>query len=125
MTARRGAEFWPDGAKAVPDLDLFDLKGLVETLAADLHLPEVSFRPASLGYFHPGRAAECSFAGQPVGAFGQLHPKVATHYGLGDRSILAGEFDLEAIFAKEPDRYHFLSLPRFPSPPHYTPLPLS
>ena len=115
MTGKRVPEFWAESAKPDQDLDFFDLKGIVETLAADLHLPEVSYRPALLGYFHPGRAAECLLAGKPAGAFGQLHPKVATHYGLGDRSILAGEFDLEAILAKVPERYYFVPVPRFPA----------
>ena len=115
MTGKRVPEFWAEGSKPGPDLDFFDLKGAVDTLAADLHLPDVSYRPSSLGYFHPGRASELLLAGQSVGAFGQLHPKVANHYGMGDRSILAGEFDLEAILAKVPERYHFVPVPRFPS----------
>ena len=29
-------------------LDFYDLKGVVETLAGDLHLPDVSYRPATV-----------------------------------------------------------------------------
>src|SRR5262249_11228220 len=44
LTGRRWPEFWGEAA-ATPGqtLDFFDLKGIVEALAADLHLPEVSF----------------------------------------------------------------------------------
>jgi phenylalanyl-tRNA synthetase beta chain len=64
---------------------------------------------------HPGRAAELLFQDQAVGTFGQLHPKVAGHYGLGDGPILVAELDLEAILAKVQERYHFVPVPRFPS----------
>jgi phenylalanyl-tRNA synthetase beta chain len=115
LTGRRQPEFWGDGAAAeVKPLDFFDLKGLVEALAADLHLPEVSFRPASAMYLHPGRSAEWLIRGRSVGAFGQLHPRDVDRLGLGRRLVLAGEFDLDAIFAALPSRYAYVPVPRFP-----------
>jgi phenylalanyl-tRNA synthetase beta chain len=115
LTGKRVPEFWAEGASLGQNLDFFDLKSVVESLSADLHLSDASYRSSSLAYFHPGRAAELLLADQSVGAFGQLHPKVANHYGMGDRSILAGEFDLEAILAKVPERYPFVPVARFPS----------
>lgn len=114
LTGKRQLEFWGDAGTSYPELDFYDVKGVIETLAADLHLPEVSYRPSTLAYLHPGRAAELLVQGKPVGPFGQLHPKVAEAYGLGSRLVLAGEFDLEAILAAVPERYTYTPVPRFP-----------
>jgi phenylalanyl-tRNA synthetase beta chain len=88
---------------------------VIESLTYDLHLSEVSYRTSTIDHLHPGRAAELLLAGESVGHFGQLHPKVANHYGLADSSILVGELDLEAILAKIPERFLFVPVPRFPS----------
>ncbi len=116
LTGRRQPEFWGEGAGAVAQpLDFFDIKGVVEAVAGDLHLPDVSFRPASAAYLHPGRSAQLVIAGKPVGAFGQLHPRYADRLGLGGRLVLAGEFDLDAILAALPPRYAYAPVPRFPA----------
>jgi phenylalanyl-tRNA synthetase beta chain len=44
-----------------------------------------------------------------------MHPKIAEAYSLGDRTVLAAEFDLEAILAAVPDRYTYSPVPRFPA----------
>jgi phenylalanyl-tRNA synthetase beta chain len=88
---------------------------VIESLAVDLHLEAVSYRPSTIAYLHPGRAAELQLGSQSIGHFGQLHPKIATHYGLDDRTILVAELDLEAILAKVPERFRFVPVPRFPS----------
>jgi phenylalanyl-tRNA synthetase beta chain len=120
LTGRRRAEFWADSSAAPADgaavtLDFFDLKGVVEALAADLHLPAVSYRPSQAKYLHPGRAAELLIDGKPVGSFGQMHPRVAEAYELGERDVLAGEFDVEALQAAAPSRYPYAPVPRFPA----------
>ena len=95
-----------DAPKAA--VDFYDLKGVVEELTGDLHVPEVSYRHATASWLHPARAAELLIKGQPAGAFGELHPKVAEAYGLGsDRLVLAAELDLEAILAAVPDRHKY------------------
>ena len=94
-------------------LDFFDLKGIVEALAADLHLPEVGYRSVSMRHLHPGKAAEWIVQEKGVGSFGILHPKVAEAYGLGGRDILAGEFDIDAILKLVPERYAYAPVPRF------------
>jgi phenylalanyl-tRNA synthetase beta chain len=116
LTGRRELEFWGDTA---PDrseaLDFYDLKGVLEALFDDLHVAGASYRPASAAYLHPGRAAEVVLGGKPVGVFGQMHPKTAAAYGLGERVVLAGELDLEAVLAAVPERYAYRPVPRFPA----------
>ena len=55
MTGNRGQEFWSDGgAKDKQPLDFFELKGVIEAFAADLHLSSVTYqacerRPSASG----------------------------------------------------------------------------
>ena len=88
---------------------------MIEALAGDLHLAEVSFRPAAAAYLHPGRSAELLVGGRSVGSFGQLHPRYADRLGLGNRLVLAGEFDLDALLAVLPPRFAYRPVPRFPA----------
>jgi phenylalanyl-tRNA synthetase beta chain len=116
MTGPRAGEFWSEGATTSrAPLDFFDLKGIVETLAADLHLADMTYRPAQATHLHPGRSATLLVGGTAVGDFGQLHPKVAEAYGLADRDILAGEFDVEILQALTPERFAYSPVPRFPA----------
>src|SRR5207249_3224094 len=116
LTGRRQPEFWGDGAgPEIKALDFFDIKGVVEAMASDLHLSDLEYRKASAPYLHPGRSAELAVGGKAVGAFGQLHPRYADRLGLGGRLVLAGEFDLDAILAALPPRYAYAPVPRFPA----------
>lgn len=114
LTGRRWPEFWGDATKATA-LDFFDLKGVVEALAADLHLPAVMYRASAAPYLHPGKSAELLVHDKPAGHFGTLHPKVVEAYGLGNRAVLAAELDLEVIQAAVPARHTYTPVPRFPS----------
>src|SRR5262249_20698912 len=115
LTGRRRPEFWAEVDKNAAALDFFDLKGVVESLAADLHLRGVTYRAAGVPHFHPGKSAELSLDGRALGSFGELHPKTAEAYGLGGKAVLAGEFDLEAILAAVPARHAYGPVPRFPA----------
>jgi phenylalanyl-tRNA synthetase beta chain len=88
---------------------------VIESLVADLHLPNASYQTSVIAYLHPGRAAQLLFSEKAVGSFGQLHPTVASQYGLGSRTVLVAELDLENVLAKVPERHKFTPVPRFPS----------
>jgi phenylalanyl-tRNA synthetase beta chain len=122
LTGRRWPEFWGESGTQPPPLDFFDLKGIIEALASDLHLPEISYRPATAAYLHPGKAAELLVRGQAVGSFGLLHPKTAEQLAeakelkeLNGRELLVGELDLEAIQAAVPARYAYAPVPLYPA----------
>lgn len=113
LSGPRDPEFW--GAPADSSaLDFFDLKGLVEALISDLHLPNVAYRPHTAAHLHPGRAAELVVGGVAVGTFGELHPKTAQAYDLANRTVLVAEFDLATLLASVPERYTYDPVPRFP-----------
>jgi phenylalanyl-tRNA synthetase beta chain len=116
MTGNRTQEFWSDaGAKDKQPLDFFELKGIVEALTQDLHLNNVSFQPAKAVHLHPGKSATLLVNGQPLGDFGVLHPKVAQKFGLGERTVLVAEFDVETLQSLTPPRFSYTPVPRFPA----------
>lgn len=116
LCGRRTAAAWDDPQGDAPArYDFFDVKGVVEALAADLHLPGVSFAATqSVPWLHPMRAAELRVNGTAVGAFGELHPKVAANFLLGDRAVQVAELDLEALLAAVPERYGYKPFSTFP-----------
>lgn len=113
LTGPRDEAHW--SAQPGSEFDFYDLKGLVERLIGDLHLAMVDIRPAQPAHMHPGKSAELRLDGRAIGAFGELHPKVATAFDLGRRTVLVAEFDMSAIIAAIPDRYQYDSIPRFPA----------
>ena len=115
MTGRREPASWDDPLGEKPDhLDFFDLKGVVESLLGDLHLPNVTYRPiVDVPFLHPSRAAEVLVDGKPVGSFGDLHPKTAQTWKLGERVVLVADLDLESILAAVPERFGYRPVPRF------------
>jgi phenylalanyl-tRNA synthetase beta chain len=117
LYSRRQPEFWGESGNGPGQVfgDFFDIKAVVEALTCDLHITGVTYRPSKAAYLHPGRAAELVIDGKAVGSFGQMHPKAAEHYKLGDRQVLAGELDLEAILAAVPGRYEYTPVPIFPA----------
>jgi phenylalanyl-tRNA synthetase beta chain len=114
LAGKERAEFWADGKASGPTLDFYDLKGVVEGLVEGLHLTGVKYTPSRAPYLHPGRGAELWVGECSIGHYGQLHPTVAAAYGLGQRAVLAGELDLEALQAALPARYQYTPVPRFP-----------
>ncbi len=119
LTGKRRQESWTDSAlgqsAATPALDFFDLKGTLEALAGDLHLGDVRYQPSQAAYLHPGKAAVLLAGAKRLGDFGQLHPKVAEAYGLGGRSVLVADLDVDALQAAAPSRYSYEAVPRFPA----------
>ncbi len=119
MTGRRREDFWSDTATgestAKYDLDFFDLKGLIEAMAADLHLPQVRYQPSKSGYLHPGKSATLLVHDRSIGDFGELHPRAAESFGLAGRTVLVADFDVEALQSAVPPRYQYVPVPRFPA----------
>jgi phenylalanyl-tRNA synthetase beta chain len=102
LCGRRVPESWAEPGAARPALDFFDLKGVVEGLVADLHLPAAGYQPADVPALHPGKAAQLLVGGRAAGWFGEMHPRLAAENRLGGRAVLAGELDLETLRAALP-----------------------
>jgi phenylalanyl-tRNA synthetase beta chain len=116
LCGRRTPAAWDDPQGATPArFDFFDLKGVIDGLTADLHLPGVGVRgKRDVPWLHPGRSAELLVNGKGVGVFGELHPKVAANFDLADRAVQVAELDLEAVLAAVPDRFPYKPFPTVP-----------
>ncbi len=103
------AQGWSEPARA---FDLFDAKGVLESLMLGLNVTAWSLGEASAASFHPGRSASVRVRDEPAGVVGELHPSVVARYDLTGR-IAAAELDLDALFAassptvavREPTRF--------------------
>jgi len=117
LAGRRDGIAWDDPLGVKPSvLDFYDLKGIVETLFAGLHLPKLSYRAIkTVPFLHPGRAAELLVGDVIIGTLGELHPKAVQAFELGERSILAADIDLEALLKQVPDRFAYEPIARYPA----------
>lgn len=100
------------------ELDFFDLKGIVETLLARLHVPGVVYEPAApeaVPTYQPGRTARLLIAGVEVGFLGELHPSVREAYDLPVRRVAAAELDLETLLAQVPPTWFVVPISPYPA----------
>ncbi|OWK39704.1 phenylalanine--tRNA ligase subunit beta [Fimbriiglobus ruber] len=120
LSGQRTEAAWNDARGTSPALyDFYDLKGVLDGLAADLHLPSVRFESAKdVPHLHPGRAARVFVGDTEVGTFGELHPKVAAglikEHKIAERPFLAAELDLDALIAAVPARFAYRAISPFP-----------
>ena len=116
LTGPREALTWA-GADRSP-MDFFDLKSVVEALAAGLPLENVSYEPPAPEDQHPsftpGRTARLRLNGQPAGWLGELHPLVREQYDLPAQSVLAADLDLELLLSQVNGRRRVLAVPEYP-----------
>ncbi len=98
----------------VQPMDFYDLKGILESLFAGIHLSEVRIEAAQHPAFHPGKCAALFLGEQWVGCFGELHPLVKERFELPEAPFLAAEFDLHPILAAIPERYEIQAVPAYP-----------
>jgi phenylalanyl-tRNA synthetase beta chain len=113
MTGPRDDRHWL--ATEGPDLDFFDLKGIVETLLERLHVADASYDRVEHSSFQPGRTAGLCVQGVEIGVLGELHPLVRDAFGLPDCRVTAAELDLEALLAQVPPAWFVEPLSAYPA----------
>jgi phenylalanyl-tRNA synthetase beta chain len=112
MTGARSSVFW-SGAERDSKIDLFDLKGIVETLFEHLGLRGLVWTRAAAPEGLFVESATITLGKQTLGTIGQLHPVRARNYDLRDPVFLA-EFDLDLLLARRAGSKSFKALPAFP-----------
>jgi phenylalanyl-tRNA synthetase beta chain len=95
------------------ELDVFDAKGVLETVLADLRVTDWSLGPPPPGPFHPTRSAQVLIAGSPAGLIGELHPSRAAALGIEGR-LAVGVIGLRRALEARSDRFELREVPRFP-----------
>jgi phenylalanyl-tRNA synthetase beta chain len=117
LTGQRARESWANGQSgASPHYDFFDLKGILESLFAALHL-EIGYEPARHPTYRPGRTARLLLGEQQVGMMGELYPQVVKAFEIRaerEQPVLAAELDLETILKHVPATYDYEPLSPFP-----------
>jgi phenylalanyl-tRNA synthetase beta chain len=112
LTCKRDPEGWN---QAKGDLDFFDVKGLVESILADLNVPRVSYSAQDLDpYYHPGKACRIMAGNRELGSFGELHPSVQENYGIA-APLLYLEINFEKLIGCRKDMAAAQVPSRFPS----------
>lgn len=113
LTGPRHMPGW-QGNSANSNVDFYDIKGVVEGLLHDLHIPGAVYERASHPSFHPGRSAALRIGDATLGTFGELHPLVTEAFGLTGVPVMAAELDLSALVALVDPLYGVVPLPTTP-----------
>ncbi len=112
LSGRREAAWWQAGESSM--IDVYDLKGVVETLFLALHVPAAQFEVGEHPSFHPGKCARVVVAGVALGVVGELHPSLRQTYDLPEAPVVAADLDLEALLGLVPARRAVTPTPAFP-----------
>jgi phenylalanyl-tRNA synthetase beta chain len=88
-------ESWELGIVLSGDVDVADMKGIVDALHDALGAPRPAYRAevadARHPHRHPGRTGlVCDTAGRPYGSLGEVHPGVVEAWGMTGRVVDAG-----------------------------------
>jgi len=102
----------PDWWGSDRPLDLFDAKGALEALLADVGAPWSLGAPLAEP-FHPGRSAWVEVGGERAGVLGELHPTVAATLDLPGRIALF-ELEVEVLARHAGGATGAVEVPRFP-----------
>ncbi len=113
MTGPRQDRHWL--ASAEPDLDFFDLKGVVEALLERLHVTGACYEPADHPSFQPGRTARLRLGETEIGFLGEVHPRVREAFDLPERRVAAADLDLEALLSRVPPGWRVEPISVYPA----------
>ncbi len=93
----------------------FLAKGMVEQLLEKLNVPQVEAQASAEEFsYHPGRCAVLTACGQRIGVVGELHPKAAENYGIGER-VCCATLDVDLLFQLAVPEKTYTPLPKFPA----------
>lgn len=95
-------------------LDIFDIKGIIETVFQGLKVGNWEVAPGNHPAFHPLRNGKIIIRGEEVGVFGEIHPEVINNYRIPGKVNLF-EIDFENLLPNVPSDIKFSVLPKYPS----------
>jgi phenylalanyl-tRNA synthetase beta chain len=104
-------DFWGDSKRAA---DFFDVKGIVEQLAAKVHVP-LTFTTTDDEHLKIGKRAAAWHGDRAVATLGFLSSDVLQHFDIKGE-VIAAEIDLEALLAAQPS-WKMTPVTRFPGVP--------
>jgi len=95
-------------------LDIFDVKGIIETVLQGLKVKNWEVVPGNHPAFHPLRNGKIIIGGEEVGIFGEIHPEVIDNYRIPGKVNLF-EIDFENLLPNVPSGIKYCVLPKYPS----------
>jgi len=95
-------------------LDIFDVKGIIETVFQGLKVENWEVVQGNHPAFHPLRNGKIIIRGEEVGIFGEIHPEVINNYRIPGKVNLF-EIDFENLFPNVPSDIKYCVLPKYPS----------
>jgi phenylalanyl-tRNA synthetase beta chain len=111
LAGARAVEGWNQSKEQV---DFYDVKGVVETIAAALCLPAVTFQAESVeSFYHPGKACSVLVNGDVIGSLGEIHPDVQENFAL-ERPVFYFELDFERLLRHSRQAVAIIPPARFP-----------
>jgi phenylalanyl-tRNA synthetase beta chain len=104
--------FWGDAKRAI---DFFDVKGIVEQIAAKMHV-DVTFSASDQRWMRSGKRAFAWHGDREIASLGFLSADVLQTFGIkGD--VAVAEIDVEAIIACSNTEWTMAPVARFPGVP--------
>jgi phenylalanyl-tRNA synthetase beta chain len=104
--------FWGDAKRPV---DFFDVKGIVEQIAAKMHV-DVTFAASDQRWLRNGKRAVGWHGEQEIASIGFLSAEVLQAFGIkGD--VAVAEIDVDAIIASSNEEWTMAPVSRFPGVP--------
>jgi len=124
FSGKRTPSFWQP--QESPEMDFYDMKGVISALFKGLHITEVRFESCENPTFHPAKCARVYVSQQQndaeqtkedllLGIMGELHPLLRENYEeLPSSPILGAILDIEMLRAALPTRLMVQPVPTFP-----------
>ena len=80
------------------DMDFFDAKGVIEAVFEEIGV-SAGYEADTDLILLPGKTARVLCGNKPVGAIGEVHPKVLARFDLDEERVALFEIDLGAVYA--------------------------
>ncbi|MCI9545950.1 MAG: phenylalanine--tRNA ligase subunit beta [Lachnospiraceae bacterium] len=96
--------------------DFYAMKGVVEEFFDKVGMREKpEYEPSTLyPFLHPGRQAIVKYQGKDVAFLGEVHPTVASSYGIGERAYLA-VVDIPTVLEYANFDYKYVGIAKYPA----------
>lgn len=111
LRGRRAPRSWATEDTA---LDVYDLKGVIEGLLDALRVGDCEHQGVERAWLHPRSSTAVIHAGAVLGVYGELHPDLATRFGLEGAPVYVVEFDLDRWAAARGPEVQHRPLPKLP-----------
>ena len=95
--------------------DYFTAKGMAEQILDKMCVYGYEIEASSEeSSYHPGRCAVLTLDGKRLGIIGEIHPKVADNYSIGER-VYCFSLDVDLMFEYAKTEKSYIPLPKFPA----------